>query len=125
MAAPTASDGGWGVFLRDGRREVVVDLRREDAVKSSTSRRIPIALPYNPPSQDERIARTLRDRFQQSPYLAIRQVSCDFQEGVAILRGTVPTYYTRQIAITLALSVDGVEVFDDRIQVGRLARKMK
>ena len=70
-------------------------------------------------SNDQRIAAALRDRIQQSPYLPIRQLTCEFREGVAILRGTVPTYYTRQIAIALAHSVDGVQELDDRIQVNR------
>ncbi len=68
-------------------------------------------------SADQRIGAELLDRLGKSPYAALRQLSCDFQEGVAILRGTVPTYHTRQVAITLAQSVNGVQMIDDRIRV--------
>jgi osmotically-inducible protein OsmY len=68
-------------------------------------------------SEDQRIAAELLVRIRESPYAAIRQLSCDFQEGVAILCGAVPTYHSRQIAISLAQGVAGVQMLDDRIQV--------
>ena len=68
-------------------------------------------------SKNQRITSSLRDRLQQSPYLVIRTIACEFRDGIAILHGTVPTYYTRQIAIAVAHGVDGVRELDDRIQV--------
>lgn len=70
-------------------------------------------------TQDQRIANAIRACLQQSPYLAIRKLTCDFREGVAILRGAVPTYYTRQVAMIAACGVDGVQEIDDRIQVSQ------
>ena len=49
---------------------------------------------------------------------AIRTMDCEVRDGIAILYGTVPTYYTRQIAISVARGIDGVRELDDRIQVG-------
>ncbi len=68
-------------------------------------------------AHNEQIAQALCDRLQQSPYLAIRQLTCEFREGAATLRGTVPTYHTRQIALATAKSVEGVKSVDDRIEV--------
>ena len=56
-------------------------------------------------------------QLQASPFAAIKELRCDFHEGVAILRGKVPTFYTRQIAQTLVKNVAGVEQVDDRIVV--------
>jgi osmotically-inducible protein OsmY len=69
------------------------------------------------PAEDQRIAAEITERIRQNPYAAIRQLSCEFREGVAILRGSVPTFHARQVAIELARAVDGVQVLDDRIQV--------
>lgn len=123
MAAPTAFDGGWGLFMRRPRNGTNWI---EDVVKSFSKPRVasPV-LPNSRPTRDEEIVCLLHDCFQRSPYSAIRQLTCDFHEGVAILRGTVPTYHTRQLAIAAAQSVDGVEVLDDRIQVSRDVRKAK
>ncbi len=77
------------------------------------------------PTRDESIAQTVRDRLQQSPYWAVRQLTCDFREGVAIVRGNVPTYHTRQIAVSTVQGVNGVKVVDDKIQVTHEPRKSK
>ena len=74
---------------------------------------------------DQRIELALRDRFRQCPYAAVRRLGCDVREGVAILHGKVPNYHTRQIAIILARSVDGVHILDDRIRVSQSKNKPK
>ena len=56
-------------------------------------------------------------QLQASPYAAIKQLRCDFHEGVAILRGHVPTFYTRQVTLSLVMKVPGVQQVDDRIVV--------
>jgi hypothetical protein len=38
---------------------------------------------------------------QRSSYAAIRQVRCDFRDGVLTLSGRVPSYYQMQVAQTL------------------------
>ena len=119
-ADATASDGGCGYLTispstNGYQTEMVTILMRSSAATHQATTANSAAVLSN----DQRIAAALRDRIQQSPYLPIRQLTCEFREGVAILRGTVPTYFTRQVAITLALSVDSVEVLDDRIQVSR------
>ena len=37
-----------------------------------------------------------------SRYAALKHVSCDYQGGVLVLRGCLPTYYLKQIAQHLA-----------------------
>jgi osmotically-inducible protein OsmY len=44
---------------------------------------------------------------------------------VLVLRGKVPTFYTRQVALALVMKVAGVDQVDDRIVVDSLAIRHK
>ena len=57
--------------------------------------------------------RSLRD----SKYRALAQVTCEFHEGVLILRGSVSSFYLKQIAHTVVWTVDGVIQIDNRLEV--------
>ena len=35
---------------------------------------------------------------RSNPYLALKNVSCDWLGGVLVLRGCLPTYYLKQVA---------------------------
>jgi osmotically-inducible protein OsmY len=59
----------------------------------------------------------VRQQLQSSPFYAIRALRCDFHEGVVTLRGSLPSYYLRQIAQSLVRRVSGVLELDDRITV--------
>jgi len=59
----------------------------------------------------------IEERFQHGPYLTLRGVHCDLHEGIAVLRGQVPTYYLKQVAQTLAAQVEGVTTIVNRITV--------
>jgi hypothetical protein len=50
-------------------------------------------------------------------YLALKNVSCDYREGVLTLRGCLPTYYLKQIAQTAVGGLDGVQKIVNLIQV--------
>jgi osmotically-inducible protein OsmY len=45
---------------------------------------------------------------RQSPYPPLHGVACRFRDGVLTLTGRVPSYYLKQIAQSLVLSVEGV-----------------
>jgi hypothetical protein len=58
---------------------------------------------------------------RSSRYPALKTVSCDYQEGVLVLRGRLPTYYLKQIAQeVVAHQVKGVGRLHNQIQVVRL-----
>ena len=61
----------------------------------------------------------VRRQLLASPYAAIKQLRTEFYEGVLVLRGKVPTFYTRQVAIALVMKIGGVEQVDDRIVVDK------
>jgi hypothetical protein len=60
-------------------------------------------------------------RLKESPFAAVRCLDSNFHEGILTLIGRVPTYYTKQIAISLACNLPGVDLVVDRIEVHRQA----
>jgi hypothetical protein len=57
---------------------------------------------------------------RSSRYPALKTVSCDYQDGVLVLRGRLPSYYLKQIAQeVVAHQVKGVGRLDNQIQVVR------
>jgi hypothetical protein len=57
---------------------------------------------------------------RSSRYPALKAVSCDYRDGVLVLRGSLPTYYLKQMAQeAVAQQVQGVGRLDNQIQVVR------
>jgi hypothetical protein len=55
---------------------------------------------------------------RRSRYSALKHVSCDYQSGVLVLRGCLPSYYLKQIAQeVVAHQVTGVARLDNQIHV--------
>ena len=52
-----------------------------------------------------------------SPYAAVRSLDCRVANATATLSGTVPTYYTRQVALHIMDAVPGIHHVVDRIRV--------
>jgi osmotically-inducible protein OsmY len=61
-------------------------------------------------------------RLRGNPYLALKNVSCEYREGVLTLRGRLPTYYLRQVARAAVAGMEGVEAIVDCIEVVPPAR---
>lgn len=54
---------------------------------------------------------------QGSRYLPLRDLHCDFHEGVLTIRGKVPTFYLKQLAQTVVRSVVHVEEINNHVEV--------
>jgi hypothetical protein len=55
---------------------------------------------------------------RRNPYLALKNISCDYRGGVLVLGGCLPSYYLKQIAQeVVAHQVKGVGRIDNQIQV--------
>jgi hypothetical protein len=66
----------------------------------------------------ERATVDLAERcLRSNPYLALKNVSCDWLNGVLVLKGCLPTYYLKQIAQEVVANLAGVEAIDNQIQV--------
>jgi carbon storage regulator CsrA len=57
------------------------------------------------------------DRLRRCGYLALRDISCEISEGVARLRGHLPTRYLKQVAQAIVTEVEGVVVVMNQIEV--------
>ena len=60
-----------------------------------------------------------RARLRESPYLSIRQVSCEFDRGALMLRGRLPTFYYKQLAQEAVADLDGIRQVVNEIEVTR------
>jgi osmotically-inducible protein OsmY len=60
---------------------------------------------------------------RSNSYLALKNVSCEYNEGVLTLRGCLPSYYLKQVAQTAVARVDGVQHIRNEIEVIAGARR--
>jgi osmotically-inducible protein OsmY len=63
------------------------------------------------------VAEGAEHRLRCNAYLALKNVSCEFREGVLTLRGCLPTYYLKQMAQTEVARVAGVQRVVNEIEV--------
>ena len=54
---------------------------------------------------------------KDSDYRRLHNVKCSFHEGVVILKGSVPSFYLKQVAQVLVSKVPGIEIIDNRLKV--------
>jgi hypothetical protein len=59
----------------------------------------------------------LQERLRESPYWPVRQLVCVTSEEYVIVRGTLPSYYLKQVAQSLATRVVGSGRIRSDIQV--------
>ena len=50
-------------------------------------------------------------------YLALKNISCEFRDGVLTLRGSLPSYYLKQVAQEAVVATEGVERVENHIEV--------
>ncbi len=53
----------------------------------------------------------------RNPYLALKNVTCEYADGVLTLGGYLPSYYLKQVAQTIVANLDGVEQLVNAIEV--------
>jgi osmotically-inducible protein OsmY len=53
----------------------------------------------------------------ESNYLALRRLQCEFRDGHLVLRGRVPTFYLKQMAQTLVRQLPQVQQIENRLDV--------
>jgi hypothetical protein len=56
-------------------------------------------------------------RLRESPYLCLRAIRCEHQQGVLTLRGMVPSYYHKQLAQALVAQFVRGGAFVNQIEV--------
>jgi osmotically-inducible protein OsmY len=63
------------------------------------------------------VADQARALLLRNPYLALKNVSCEYNDGVLTLRGYLPSYYLKQIAQTIVANLEGVGRLVNAIEV--------
>jgi osmotically-inducible protein OsmY len=69
----------------------------------------------SPPVND--VAEIARNCLCNSPYIAIRTVSCDFENGVLLLRGRLQSFHHKQLAQETVRRLAGVGQIVNAIEV--------
>lgn len=87
---------------------------------SESNQVLPIHSP-SPEANDQPVADRVRSRFEASGYLQLRRIEVYFHHGRVVLQGQLPTYFLKQMAQSLAASVEGVREVDNDVAV--LSRK--
>jgi osmotically-inducible protein OsmY len=72
-----------------------------------------VSLTVRDPSLGDRV----REGLTSSPYLAVRRVNVEEQEGVLTLSGRLPNFYLKQMAQSSVSKVEGVRSIINRIDV--------
>jgi hypothetical protein len=65
-----------------------------------------------------RIAEAANERLRNSPYRPLRDVLCECDWGVLLLRGRLPSFYHKQLAQQAVAGVKGVSQIINQIEVG-------
>jgi hypothetical protein len=73
-------------------------------------------------ARSNEIAAEIRRRLCSTGHLVLRTVECEYQDGTAVLRGRVPTYYVKQIAQSSLLSSPLVKTVVNLIEVSGTGR---
>jgi len=71
--------------------------------------------PYS--KETSEIAERAENHLRRNGYFALKNISCEYSEGVLTLTGWLPTYYLKQVAQTTVACLEGVERIENRIEV--------
>jgi osmotically-inducible protein OsmY len=66
---------------------------------------------------DAAVQSEAQNLLEQSNYLALRRLRCEFHDGRLVLNGRVPTYYLKQVAQTIVRQLPAVRRIDNRVDV--------
>lgn len=69
------------------------------------------------PRATANVSERAEERLRSNPYLALKNVSCEYRDGVLTLRGCLPSYYLRQVAQAAVSGMEGVQSVIDCIEV--------
>ena len=58
-----------------------------------------------------------QQRLERSPYVTVRNVSCECEDGVLFLRGRLPSYYQKQLAQEAVAELEGVTQIVNQTEV--------
>jgi osmotically-inducible protein OsmY len=69
----------------------------------------------------EIIGELAESRLRGNSYLALKNITCQYQDGTLVMRGRVPSYYLKQVACAAVAGLPGVRRIVNQIDVGSAA----
>jgi osmotically-inducible protein OsmY len=71
------------------------------------------------PASHSRVRLQVARRLHDAGYLALREIHCSFESesGHLHLRGRLPSYYLRQVALAVVADIEGVGTIIDQIRI--------
>ena len=63
------------------------------------------------------IASLAKARLQASPYQSIQKILCEYDDGLLLLQGRLPSYYHKQVAQVAVANIAGVRQVLNHIEV--------
>jgi osmotically-inducible protein OsmY len=81
-------------------------------VQQQTSNAVPAAR-----LGENQILSAVERRLRRSTYSPIRNLHCEFHDGVLTLRGRLSSYFLKQVAQSLVVHMEGVEKVQNRVEV--------
>jgi len=60
---------------------------------------------------------TIEQQLAATGYTALRRIKCQVDDGVVELRGSVPSYYLKQVAQTAVLRLSDIRQVHNRLEV--------
>src|SRR5688572_7753770 len=95
-----------------------IQTREEETMGQQDLAGRPTGMSISPRSaQPQRIVEGAESCLRSNSYLALKNVSCDYHDGVLTLRGCLPSYYLKQIAQTAVAQVAGAIRIVNEIEV--------
>ena len=85
-----------------------------DSIEATRSADVAVTAPA--PSA-QHVVFLAEDSLYNTGYAALRQLQCRWHDGVLTVSGSVPTYYTKQVALVALKKTDGIENVADQIEV--------
>ncbi len=76
-----------------------------------------VALLVEPSDSRDEVVEQAENRLRNSPYHALRTVTCESRNGVLVLRGCLPTYYLKQLAQTAVVKGQAAPTILNEIEV--------
>ena len=64
----------------------------------------------------------VQDAIDHNPYLSRRKLRCEAREGHVVLRGTVRSYFQKQMAQESVRNIDGITSIENCLEVDDLER---
>jgi osmotically-inducible protein OsmY len=78
----------------------------------SGTEKAPASAAAQPPIQE-----LAESKLRGNSYLALKNLSCEYEDGTLVLRGCLPTYYLKQLAQETVAHLEGVTRVENQIQV--------